>query len=93
MVPELFDFFRLSMTNSTESFLQSHSMKKLGGVSSTYRDSKVAAVAWRTKLTRDRVQEVQATCAEAIGLWGYAMVDPDTNLETFNPVLNFTMGV
>ncbi|CAG0897601.1 unnamed protein product [Darwinula stevensoni] len=93
MVPELFDFFRLPVTNSTVSFLQTHSMKEMGGVSSTYRDSKAAAVAWRTRLTHDRVREVQAACAEAIGLWGYAMAGPETDLETFHPVLNFTMGV
>jgi hypothetical protein len=62
---------RLSYTNETRTFLESHTKTNIGGVSSTYRDSKRAPFEWRFKLSAAEVDYVQRSCRDAMTLWGY----------------------
>ena len=84
-IKKIFQFFRLQYTPKVDRFLRSHTRKKLGGVSSTYRNSKTAPFHWRKDLLGifSLVTHIQNSCASAMKLWGYAQVsDPDELLKS-----------
>ena len=56
---EIFDFFGFSFHKKVVEFLDTHTKTNIGGVSSTFRDSKTAPFKWREKLSKAEVLEVQ----------------------------------
>jgi len=85
---EVFDFFGFSFHPKVSKFLDTHTKTNIGGVSSTFRDSKTAPFKWREKLTIKEVDKVQDACGEAMKLWGYQKVFSEEKLKTFEPVIN-----
>ena len=68
---DVFKFFGFTMHNNVKQFLDTHTKSNIGGVSSTFRDTKTAPFKWREKLTRQEVFDIQSECAVAMELWGY----------------------
>lgn len=98
---ELLGFYGLPFDVAVEEFLDSHTRSDVGGVSSTFRDSKQAPFRWMAEMGWREVQEVQEECAEAMRLWGYAaatsredlrVVADGNNGTGFNPLGNSTVG-
>ena len=56
---EIFQFFGFTFHKRVEEFLDTHTKTNIGGVSSTFRDSKTAPFKWREKLKRSEVLEIQ----------------------------------
>ena len=56
---EIFQFFGFTFHKRVEEFLDTHTKTNIGGVSSTFRDSKTAPFKWREKLQRSEVLEIQ----------------------------------
>lgn len=50
-VKSLFDFLGLPVTDSVTKFLETHTSVDIGGVSSTFRNSKAAPFHWKQDLT------------------------------------------
>lgn len=86
---ELFEFFHLNYHPRVKKFLDTHTKQKIGGVSSTFRDSKVAPVHWRQDLSWEDVDRIQSVCGEALRLWGYELAKDEAHLRSFNPVGEF----
>lgn len=92
---EVFKFFGFTMHSRVSNFLDTHTKANIGGVSSTFRDSKTAPFKWRERLSEDEVYTIQDKCAEAMALWGYKSLTEKEDLKTFEPVYNlehFTLG-
>ncbi|CAG0917182.1 unnamed protein product [Notodromas monacha] len=92
-VPKIFKFLRLAFTNTTKNFLESHTKVNVGGVSSTFRDSKRAPFEWRYKLSLEEIDLVQRPCRKAMKLWGYKLMNTTEirtklNMDEFNPLVN-----
>jgi len=85
---DVFQFFGFTFHNRVKKFLDSHTRTNIGGVSSTFRDSKTAPFKWREKLSKEEVLNIQSKCDEAMKVWGYKMYDSDSDLNTFEPVMN-----
>lgn len=83
---EIFNFFGMTFHKRVEEFLDTHTKTNIGGVSSTFRDSKTAPFKWREKLKKKEVLEIQAKCEVAMKLWGYKTLTEDQDLQTFQPV-------
>ncbi|KAK3869553.1 hypothetical protein Pcinc_025137 [Petrolisthes cinctipes] len=86
---DLFNFFRLSYHSSVQKFLNSHTKKKIGGASSTFRDSKAAAIHWQWDLSWQEVDSIQRVCSNALRLWGYEIATDENHLRTYMPVGTF----
>ena len=89
MTRKLFEFFRLSYHPQLKAFLDTHTTHKSGGVSSTFRDSKVAPIHWQQDLSWEEVKQIQNVCGEALRLWGYRIAKDEAHLRSFNPVGEF----
>ncbi|MPC61262.1 hypothetical protein E2C01_055330 [Portunus trituberculatus] len=61
MTKKLFDFFHLSYHPRVQAFLDTHTKQTIGGVSSTFRDSKVAPIHWQQDLSWKDVKQIQST--------------------------------
>ena len=83
---EVFKFFGFTMHSRVSNFLDTHTKANIGGVSSTFRDSKTAPFKWRERLNEDEVYTIQDKCAEAMALWGYKSLTEKEDLKTFEPV-------
>lgn len=83
---ELLDFFRLDFHPDIQKFLQTHTGRNKGGVSSTFRDSKAAPVHWQKDLAWEEVQRIQGVCEKALRLWGYELAEGEEHLRSFRPV-------
>lgn len=92
MVQELFTFFGLDFHPSVTEFLDSHTKLNIGGVSSTFRDSKSAPFHWRTDLNATEIQYIEDNCDEAMKLWGYVETKGETNLKDFNPLASYVIN-
>ena len=68
-VKELYNFYGLDFHVNVKKFLDTHTKNDVGGVSSTFRNSKVAPFHWRTDLDFEEVDEIQRVCAAAMRLW------------------------
>ena len=90
-VPELLDFCGLKMTESVKKFVASHTGTNIGGVSSTFRDSKTAPFMWRQKVEYKEVEGWQNSCEEAMNVWGYNKVTNPNELGTFITIGNYTV--
>ena len=82
----LFDFFRLSYHPNVEKFLSTHTTETIGGVSSTFRNSKTAPFHWRQDLIWEEVSFIQSVCKKPLQLWGYQSAKGRKHLRTFNPI-------
>ena len=92
---DVFKFFGFSVHSRVTKFLDTHTRANIGGVSSTFRDSKTAPFKWRERLNRDEVLEIQDKCADAMTKWQYKTLTENEDLKTFEPVHNlehFTLG-
>lgn len=58
-VKSLFNFLGLPVTESVTKFLETHTTMDIGGVSSTFRNSKAAPFHWKQDLTFPEVCERQ----------------------------------
>ncbi|XP_023348675.1 carbohydrate sulfotransferase 5 isoform X2 [Eurytemora carolleeae] len=84
----VFRYFRFSMHKRVEQFLNSHTTTNIGGVSSTFRDSKTAPFMWKERLTREEVYNIQDSCSQAMNLWGYNLLTDEDDLRDLEPVKN-----
>ncbi|XP_076275519.1 carbohydrate sulfotransferase 5-like [Rhynchophorus ferrugineus] len=84
-VQALFDFMGLQVHPAVKEFLDSHTTINVGGVSSTYRDSKIAPFHWRNDLSYSEVRAIEGNCSEAMKLWGYVRTD-GSSLKDFYPL-------
>ena len=93
---DVFKFFGFSVHSRVTKFLDTHTKTNIGGVSSTFRDSKTAPFKWRERLSLDEMLKIQDDCEEAMKLWGYKAVTKTDDLHSFEPVINlenFTMNL
>lgn len=89
---DLFKFFGLKLHPQVIDFLDSHTKQNVGGVSSTFRDSKSAPFHWRLDLNYSEVQYIEENCDEAMKLWGYVKAENEIHLREFNPLTNYTIS-
>lgn len=89
---ELFKFFRLDFHPQVVEFLDSHTKLNVGGVSSTFRNSKSAPFHWRTDLNFSEVQYIEQNCDEAMQLWGYLKAKNESHLRDFYPLTSYTIN-
>ena len=85
----LLEFFSFKMHMRVAKFINSHTHENIGGVSSTFRDSKNAPYHWRNELSFAEVQNIQEKCSEALKLWGYKKADTSDELENLQPLLEY----
>ncbi|KAJ8970088.1 hypothetical protein NQ317_018045 [Molorchus minor] len=71
IIKDLFNFLGLYFHPNVVRFLDSHTRINVGGVSSTFRDSKSAPFHWRIDLNYTEIQYIEENCDEAMKLWGY----------------------
>lgn len=90
-LPSLFEFLQLYMHPNVKKFLDSHTKINIGGVSSTFRDSRSAPFHWRQDLNFSEVQNIEEQCVLAMKLWGYVRAYNETSLREMNPLTNYTM--
>lgn len=88
MTKDLFTFIGLSLHPKVKFFLDSHTTMNIGGVSSTFRDSKNAPFHWKNELNYTEVQQIENNCREAMKLWGYVRTN-SSNLNNFFPLAGF----
>ena len=93
MTQTILEFYGLPFDIRVQEFLDSHTKHNIGGVSSTFRDSKSAPFHWTKDLVIDDVKYIQDSCMEAMQLWGYKPVATDDELhDNFNPLLDFNFS-
>lgn len=90
-VKSLYEFYGLDFHANVKRFLESHTKNDLGGVSSTFRNSKVAPFHWRTDLDFEEVEEIQDVCSEAMRLWGYVLAINATHQKDFDPITDYVL--
>ncbi|XP_012342738.1 carbohydrate sulfotransferase 4 isoform X2 [Apis florea] len=90
-VKELYNFYGLDFHINVKKFLDTHTKNDVGGVSSTFRNSKVAPFHWRTDLDFEEVDEIQRVCAPAMRLWGYVMASNSSHQKDFDPLTNYQL--
>lgn len=85
---KIFKFFRLQYHPQVDKFLSSHTVENVGGVSSTFRDSKTTPFHWRNDFVGNfsLVTNIQHSCKAAMKLWGYNDVSDEDKLLIFNPL-------
>lgn len=87
---EILEFYGLPFDPMVEDFLDSHTHLDIGGVSSTFRDSKSAPFHWIRDLTYYEIENIQNSCKKAMELWGYKQADEKSIAQkSFNPMLAF----
>lgn len=90
-VKELFDFYGLDFHPAVQEFLDTHTKVDVGGVSSTYRNSKSAPFHWRQDLSHAEVRTIQKACRPAMKMWGYLPALNSSHQKEFNPLGNYTL--
>ena len=88
---QVLQFLGFQMHPEVSKFLESHTTQNIGGVSSTFRDSKSAPYHWKKDLSFDKIASVQEKCGEAMRLWGYRAYASEAELDSIHPVDEFTM--
>lgn len=91
MTKEILDFYGLPFDPEVEEFLDSHTRTDIGGVSSTFRDSKTAPFHWMRDLSFAEVQYIQQNCVDAMRHWGYRQASDRSELQNnqFKSMLKF----
>ncbi|CAG9858453.1 unnamed protein product [Phyllotreta striolata] len=92
IVQELFSFLGLHFHNSVKQFLNSHTRVNIGGVSSTFRDSKSAPFHWKTDLNYTEIQAIEEVCEDAMKLWGYVRSKNATDVKEFNSLTKYDIA-
>ncbi|XP_035743258.1 carbohydrate sulfotransferase 5-like isoform X3 [Vespa mandarinia] len=90
-VKELYTFYGLDFHPNVKRFLDTHTKSDVGGVSSTFRNSKVAPFHWRTDLEFEEVDEIQRVCGSAMRLWGYVEAINATHQKEFDPITEYQL--
>ncbi|XP_066998672.2 carbohydrate sulfotransferase 5 [Anabrus simplex] len=90
-VRDLFQFFGLDFHPSVQQFLDTHTKVDVGGVSSTYRNSKSAPFHWRQDLSHLEVRSIQRSCHTAMDHWGYILAANSSHQREFNPLGEFLL--
>ncbi|XP_046471357.1 carbohydrate sulfotransferase 5-like isoform X1 [Neodiprion pinetum] len=90
-VEELFKFYGLDFHPSVKRFLDTHTKNDVGGVSSTYRNSKAAPFHWRADLEFEEVEEIQRNCVVAMKHWGYVHAINASHQREFNPITDYVL--
>ncbi|GAB0096024.1 carbohydrate sulfotransferase 4 [Sergentomyia squamirostris] len=92
MTKEILQFYGLPMDPEVEEFLESHTKHDIGGVSSTYRDSKSAPFHWIKDLSYEEIDTIQNGCTKAMELWGYKKATNSSILSSkFDPLLPYSL--
>lgn len=91
-VEEIFDFFGLHFHDKVKNFLDLHTKSNVGGVSSTFRDSKSAPFHWRQDLNYSEVQYIEESCKDAMALWGYVKAKSENHLKDMNPLTTYSLS-
>ncbi|CAG9840075.1 unnamed protein product [Diabrotica balteata] len=86
---DLFDFLGLHFHRNVEKFLATHTRFNIGGVSSTFRDSKSTPFHWKADLNYTEVQNIEENCEEAMRLWGYNRAKNVSDMKEFNPLTTY----
>uniref|UniRef100_A0A182Q212 Sulfotransferase domain-containing protein n=1 Tax=Anopheles farauti TaxID=69004 RepID=A0A182Q212_9DIPT len=93
MTKEILHFYGLPFHPEVKMFLDTHTKQDVGGVSSTYRDSKSAPFHWTKDLTFDQVKIIQDSCVAAMRSWGYRNATSEQELfDNFNPLLPYSVS-
>ncbi|KAM7353376.1 carbohydrate sulfotransferase 4 [Cochliomyia hominivorax] len=88
MAQEILQFYGLPFDPLVEEFLDTHTKVNIGGVSSTYRDSKSAPFHWKQDLKPEDIKYIQQHCTKAMELWGYRKIDNFTDYaRNFDPII------
>lgn len=90
-VKEMLSFLQLNFHPAVRLFLDTHTKENVGGVSSTFRDSKAAPFHWRQDLPHSDVRHIQNVCVEAMKLWGYVPALSAAHQIDFNPMSKFRL--
>lgn len=86
---DILQFYGLAFDDKVTEFLDTHTKMNVGGVSSTFRDSKSAPFHWAKELSFNEVKYIQDSCVEALRLWGYKEASNASELmSNFNPLLH-----
>lgn len=94
MTQAILSFYGLPFDAAVEEFLDSHTRSDIGGVSSTFRDSKSAPFHWINDLSFHEIERIQGSCTEAMRLWGYRLAERATfRRRSFFPLGNYSMEV
>jgi len=88
---ELLQFFNFKMHPRVINFIESHTHENMGGVSSTFRDSKNAPYHWRNELNFTEVQNIQEKCSQAMDLWGYRKATSPEELKDLDPLNEYNL--
>ncbi|XP_062127355.1 carbohydrate sulfotransferase 4 [Drosophila sulfurigaster albostrigata] len=84
-------FYGLPFDPAVEEFLDTHTKENIGGVSSTYRDSRSAPFHWKQDLKAEEIKQIQDVCVEAMDLWGYRRINDFSNFtnmqQNFDPIV------
>ncbi|CAO1400002.1 unnamed protein product [Diamesa hyperborea] len=87
---DILQFYGLPFDDKVTEFLETHTKANVGGVSSTFRDSKSAPFHWAKELSFNEVKYIQDSCKEAMQQWGYKEASNASELlRNFNPLLPF----
>ncbi|XP_057654181.1 carbohydrate sulfotransferase 4-like [Diorhabda carinulata] len=92
IIRDLFDFLGLYFHKDVEKFLNTHTKFDIGGVSSTFRDSKSAPFHWKADLDYTEIQNIEEACEEAMKLWGYVRAKNVTDMKEFNPLTSYSIN-
>lgn len=91
MTQDILQFYGLPFDPAVEEFLDTHTKENIGGVSSTYRDSRSAPFHWKQDLKADEIKQIQDVCVEAMDLWGYRRINDFSNFtnmqQSFDPIV------
>lgn len=89
---EILEFVNFQPHEKIENFLKSHTNANIGGVSSTFRDSKTAPYHWKKDLPFEVIQTIQDKCQEALNLWGYRSYSNKSQLENLHSLLPYSLN-
>ncbi|XP_034098962.2 carbohydrate sulfotransferase 4 [Drosophila nasuta] len=88
---DILQFYGLPFDPAVEEFLDTHTKENIGGVSSTYRDSRSAPFHWKQDLKAEEIKQIQDVCVEAMDLWGYRRINDFSNFtnmqQNFDPIV------
>ncbi|XP_068152269.1 carbohydrate sulfotransferase 4 [Drosophila tropicalis] len=91
MTQDILQFYGLPFDPAVEEFLDTHTKQNIGGVSSTYRDSRSAPFHWKQDLKAEEIKEIEDVCVEAMDLWAYRRIVNFTNFasiqQNFDPIM------
>lgn len=88
---ELYKFYGLDFDANVKRFLDTHTKNDVGGVWSTFRNSKAAPFHWQTDLTFEEVDEIQRVCTAAMQHWGYVLARNATHQKNFRPITEYRL--